>query len=91
MDQIDATELAAALEQKYGALMGYDALAKLLNRSRRSMRRACNEQDWGRRLRAASVRIGRRRYFLTAAVGKMFASGELAEPAAAPRAGINAP
>lgn len=79
MDPIDAAALAAALEKKYGPLLGYDSLAKLLSRSRKSVRRACNEQPWGRRLRAASTRIGRRRYFLTRALAEMIARGELAE------------
>lgn len=89
---IDAASLTQALERRFGTpLLGYDALARLLGRSRQSMRKACSDQPWGRKLLGASIRVGRRRYFSAAAVAEMISAGELAESAAAPRAGTNAP
>ena len=53
--------LADALEREYGPLLGYDSLARLLNRSRRSVRKACAEQAWGKNsclLRFSSAAAG---------------------------------
>ena len=89
---IDSVALAQELERRFGGpLLGYDALAKLLGRSRKSIRKACSEQPWGRKLLVASIRIGRRRYFSLVAVAEMIATGQLAEPPPAPRTGTPAP
>lgn len=83
--------LADALEREYGPLLGYDSLARLLNRSRRSVRKACADQAWGKKLLFASILVGRRRYFLPRPVAALMLSGALAAnpalreaPAAAP-------
>lgn len=64
------------LLKSHGPLMTIEQLAKVLSRTANGVRVSLNRKsDWSTRINAARVKIGRRNYFRTADIAKVFDGG----------------
>ncbi|PRE16530.1 hypothetical protein C6P72_24490 [Burkholderia gladioli] len=65
------------LKERYGAVMTLEQLAATLSRKPEGLRMALlkSKSEWARSLNAQKVYIGRRMYFPTEAVARLFEAG----------------
>lgn len=69
-------QIEEALTKQYGPLLSIAQLAKVLDRSAEGLRKSLqSDSEWSRNINAAKVKLGRRVYFRTADIAKVF-SGE---------------
>lgn len=69
-------ETEEVLLKSYGPLLTVAQLATVLNRSSESLRIALRrESDWADKINAARIKIGRRIYFRTVDLAKVFEGG----------------
>ncbi|CBA16070.1 hypothetical protein XACN24_07570 [Xanthomonas albilineans] len=69
------------LKERYGVVMTLEQLATTLSRKPEGLRMALinSKSDWARHLNARKVYVGRRMYFPTEAVARLFDTGSGAQ------------
>ena len=66
-------QIEEALTKQYGPLLSIAQLAKVLDRSAEGLRKSLqSDSEWSRNINAAKVKLGRRVYFRTADIAKVF-------------------